>query len=86
MIRYDTSNSKFKIFVLHAAMKLQMTTGHEQLTLKQLWDGREVVFDAESDVDFFCRQFPFPLKFTRDATGKTTQVLAFDHDVWLREE
>jgi len=63
---------------------LKFTTQNDKLTLKQSWDGREITFEAESDTEFFCRDFPFPLKFTKDAKGETTQVLAFEKDVWIK--
>ena len=65
-------------------MHLQFTAKNDQLILKQLWDGREVTFDAESELEFFNREFPFPLKFSKDASGKVNQVLAFERDTWKR--
>ncbi|HEY5744843.1 MAG TPA: serine hydrolase domain-containing protein [Chryseolinea sp.] len=65
-------------------MHLQFTAKNNQLILKQLWDGREVTFDAESELEFFNQQFPFPLKFSKDASGKVSQVLAFERDTWKR--
>jgi CubicO group peptidase (beta-lactamase class C family) len=61
---------------------LNFRVSGNQLILKQLWDGREVTFDPESDTEFFSRQFPFPLKFTKDAKGNAVQVLAFEKDIW----
>lgn len=63
---------------------LQITATATGLKLKQLWDNREIDFVAISDVDFLNKQIPFPLKFTRDAVGNVTQVLAFNHDLWDR--
>lgn len=56
-----------------------------QLALTQLWDGREILFSPESGLDFFCKDFPFPLKFTRK-DGAITEVLAFDRDVWVKDD
>jgi len=63
---------------------LQFTSKDDKLILKQSWDGREVTFEAESDVEFFCRDFDFPLKFTKNADGEATQALAFGRDVWIK--
>ncbi|HTH55365.1 MAG TPA: S41 family peptidase [Cyclobacteriaceae bacterium] len=63
---------------------LQITSKGDKLILKQDWDGAEVVFEAKSDVDFFCSELSFPLKFTKNAQGNCTQVLAFGRDVWVR--
>jgi hypothetical protein len=54
------------------------------LILKQGWDNQESPFVATSDVDFYCRERQFPLKFTRDKDGNATQVLAFKRDLWKK--
>ena len=61
---------------------LQITATATGLTLKQLWDNREFNFVPISDVDFLNKQAAFPLKFTKDGTGKVTKVLAFNRDLW----
>jgi hypothetical protein len=61
---------------------LQITATASGLTLKQLWDGREVNFIATSDVDFLNKQTAFPLKFTKDKDGNAIKVLAFNRDSW----
>lgn len=61
---------------------LQITATATGLTLKQLWDNREFNFVAISDVDFLNKQAAFPLKFTKDSSGKVTKVLAFNRDLW----
>ncbi|WP_413666122.1 hypothetical protein ACEN9X_16195 [Mucilaginibacter sp. Mucisp86] len=52
------------------------------LTLKQSWDGKEINFKPLSDVLFLNQAFGFPLKFTKDASGNTVKVLAFNRDTW----
>jgi CubicO group peptidase (beta-lactamase class C family) len=64
---------------------IRFTAKENQLMLTQLWDGREILFSAESDLDFFCKEFPFPLKFTKDKDGSVTEVLAFNKDVWVKD-
>jgi len=54
------------------------------IVLKQLWDGQEIPFLAESDLAFFNPDFPFILKFSKDADGTVNQVLALDRDLWKR--
>ena len=61
---------------------LQITATATGLTLKQLWDNREINFAPISDVDFLNKKEAFPLKFTKDGTGKVTKVLAFNWDLW----
>jgi hypothetical protein len=54
------------------------------LILKQGWDNEESPFVATSDVDFYCKERQFSLKFTRDKDGNATQVLAFKRDLWKK--
>lgn len=54
------------------------------LILKQGWDNQESSFVATSDVDFYCKERQFPLKFTKDKDGNATQVLAFKRDLWKK--
>lgn len=54
------------------------------LVLKQGWDNQESAFVATSDVDFYCKERAFSLKFTKDKDGNATQVLAFKKDLWKR--
>ena len=63
---------------------LQITAKGNKLILKQLWDGREIVFAPESALEFFCKDQAFPLKFSKGQDGAVTQVLAFNKDVWLK--
>ncbi|MCD9018435.1 serine hydrolase domain-containing protein [Parachryseolinea silvisoli] len=63
---------------------LQLTSRDEKLILKQEWDGREVVFEAESETAFFAKDFHFPIKVTKKEQGAVTEFLAFDKDVWVR--
>jgi hypothetical protein len=65
-------------------LHIEFSTKMEKLILKQEWDGREVTFEPKSELEFFCKDFPFPLKFSKNDQGKITQVLAFGRDVWIR--
>jgi hypothetical protein len=61
---------------------LQITAKGDNLILKQLWDGQEIVFAQKSELEFFNEEKAFPLKFSKDKDGAIIQVLAFDKDVW----
>lgn len=63
---------------------LQITAKGNNLILKQLWDGQEIIFVPESALEFFCKDRSFPLKFSKGEDGAITQVLAFNRDVWLK--
>jgi hypothetical protein len=61
---------------------LQITATANGLTLKQLWDNKEINFIAISDLNFLNKEMGFPLKFTKDQAGNVTNVLAFNRDTW----
>ena len=65
-------------------MFLQIRATEKGLILKQGWDGQETPFVAISEVDFYCKERQFPLKFTKDKDGNATQVLAFKRDLWKK--
>jgi hypothetical protein len=54
--------------------------------LRQLWDGEEIFFEAQSELEFLNKEMSFPLKFSRNSKGKITEVLAFNRDVWKLDE
>lgn len=61
---------------------IQIRATDTGIILKQMWDGKEIPFVAQSDLDFYCKEAQFPLKFTKDKNGTATQVLAFNRDLW----
>jgi uncharacterized protein YjhX (UPF0386 family) len=63
---------------------IQITAAADHITLKQLWDGKEINFVPKSNVEFFCKEQSFPLKFIKDENGNIIQVLAFNKDLWQR--
>jgi hypothetical protein len=63
---------------------IQITAAADHITLKQLWDGKEINFVPRSNIEFFCKEQPFPLKFIKDDKGNVMQVLAFNKDLWQR--
>jgi len=63
---------------------IQITAAADHITLEQLWDGKEIDFVPKSNVEFFCKEQSFPLKFIKDDKGNVIQVLAFNRDLWQR--
>ncbi|MES1220664.1 MAG: hypothetical protein ABUT20_34500 [Bacteroidota bacterium] len=63
---------------------IQITAAADHILLKQEWDGKEISFVPKSNVEFFCKEQSFPLKFIKDDTGTVIQVLAFNKDLWQR--
>jgi hypothetical protein len=62
---------------------LKLTEVNNVLVVKQLWDGREFSLKQKSELGFTMAD-DAPFKFTKDKDGNVTQVLAFDHDIWLK--
>ena len=63
---------------------IQITAATDHITLKQLWDGKEISFVPKSNTEFFCKEHSFPLKFSKDDKGNIIQVLAFNKDLWQK--
>jgi hypothetical protein len=62
---------------------IQFTAKGNILVLKQHWDGNEIHFVPQSELQFFSKAVPlFSLEFTKDKDGQITQVLAFKRDLW----
>ena len=61
---------------------LQITANDDHIVLKQLWDNKEIKFVPKSDLEFFCKEQSFPLKFIKDKNGQVIQMLAFNRDLW----
>jgi CubicO group peptidase (beta-lactamase class C family) len=65
---------------------LQIVATEKQLMLRQLWDGKEIYFEAQSELEFLNKEISFPLKFSRNSRGEIAEVLAFNRDVWKRDD
>ena len=64
---------------------IQFTVNGNNLILKQHWDGNEIPFVPESELNFFCKTIPqFALAFTKGQDGNITQALAFGRDLWIK--
>lgn len=64
---------------------IQFTVRGTNLVLKQTWDGNEVFFVPEAEMDFFAKAIPlFTLHFTKETDGTISQVLAFKRDLWIK--
>jgi hypothetical protein len=65
---------------------IQISAATDHITLKQLWDGKEINFVPKSNLEFFSKELSFPLKFIKDDNGNVIQVLAFNRDLWQKEK
>lgn len=86
------SEKELKIFegyyqaAFNSDFYLQILIKEKQLMLRQLWDGKEIIFEAQSELEFFNKEMQFPLKFSRDGKGKIKELLAFNRDLWRLDE
>jgi hypothetical protein len=60
---------------------LEIRAKNNQLELKQLWDGKTIVFSPRSALDFFNADLSFPLHFHTEG-NLVKQVTCFGKDVW----
>lgn len=72
--------------IFNSDLYLQIVTSDKKLMLRQLWDGQEIFFEAQSELEFLNKEMSFPLKFSRDSKGRITEVLAFNRDLWKLDE
>lgn len=63
--------------------KLNIQSAANGLTLKQLWDNKEIAFTPRSETFFLNEDGTFPLTFLL-SDGEATQVTCFGDDIWLK--
>jgi len=62
---------------------IKLTEVNNVLVVKQLWDGYEYSLKQKNELEFTIADGS-PFKFTKNKNGNVTQVLVFDHDIWLK--
>jgi len=65
------------------SLKIDIRYSVNGLTIKQLWDNKEVVFTPRSEIFFLNEDGTFPLTFLL-SDGEAAQVTCFEDDVWLK--
>jgi len=73
-------------FIASKHVLIRITEEKGQLVLEQLWDNVKISFDKKSGLDFYNKEWGFPLKFIKGGDGTVNQVLAFDRDLWNKIE
>ncbi|WP_157278367.1 hypothetical protein [Olivibacter sitiensis] len=71
------------IFKDDNSFKINIQSSANGLTLKQLWDNKEITFTPRSETFFLNEDGTFPLTFLL-SDGEAVQVTCFEDDVWLR--
>ncbi|QEC53600.1 hypothetical protein EDD80_1312 [Anseongella ginsenosidimutans] len=65
------------------SLKIDIRSSAAGLTLKQLWDNKEITFTPRSETFFLNEDGTFPLTFLL-SNGEVVQVTCFKDDVWLK--
>lgn len=65
------------------SLKIDIRSSVHGLTIKQLWDNKEVTFTPRSETFFLNEDGTFPLTFLL-SDGEAVQVTCFENDVWLK--
>jgi hypothetical protein len=63
---------------------LRMTAKGNNIVVKEMWSGKEIVIAPASDLEFFGKDMRYPVKFTKDDKGAVTEALIFERDKWLK--
>lgn len=66
-------------------LKLNIRSSASGLTVKQLWDNKEIAFTPRSETFFVNADGTFPLTFSV-SSGAATQVTCFEDDVWFKAQ
>ncbi|WP_139378714.1 hypothetical protein [Parapedobacter luteus] len=65
------------------SLKIDIRPSANGLTIKQLWDNKEIAFTPRSETFFLNEDGTFPLTFLLNGK-EATQVTCFENDVWLK--
>lgn len=64
-------------------LKMNFRSSRTGLTMKQLWDNKEITFTPRSETFFLNDDGTFPLAFLL-SDKEATQVTCFENDIWLK--
>ncbi|MFD2596982.1 hypothetical protein ACFSSD_16770 [Sphingobacterium griseoflavum] len=65
--------------------KIKILSTQQGLTLKQMWDDKEVTFTPRSETFFLNEDGTFPLTFML-SNGEAIHVTCFENDIWLKDK
>ena len=65
------------------SLQIDIRSSANGLTIKQLWDNKEVAFTPRSETFFLNDDGTFPLTFLL-SDGEAVQVTCFADDVWIK--
>ena len=65
---------------------IKIITKNNHLVLIETWNGAEITFDQQSELEFFNEIRNYPLKFTKNKEGAIIQVLVHNKDLWKKAD
>lgn len=65
---------------------VKVITKNNHLVLVETWNGAEITFDQQSELEFFNESRNYPLKFTKTKEGAIIEVLLFNKDLWKKAD
>ncbi len=63
---------------------IRIITQNNHLVLIETWNGAEITFDQQSELEFFNEIRNYPLKFTKNKEGAIIDVLVHNKDLWKK--
>lgn len=63
---------------------IRIITKNNHLVLIETWNGAEITFDQQSELEFFNEIRNYPLKFTKNKEGAIIEVLVHNKDLWKK--
>lgn len=63
---------------------IKIITKNNHLVLLETWNGAEITFDQQSELEFFNEIRNYPLKFTKNKEGAIIDVLVHNKDLWKK--
>lgn len=63
---------------------IKIITKNNHLVLIETWNGAEITFEQNSELEFFNEPRNYPLKFTKNKEGAIIEVLVHNKDLWKK--
>jgi hypothetical protein len=61
---------------------IQIMAKDDNLVVKQLWDGKEIIFEAKTETFFYNKEQSIPLLILKDNNGAVVQVKLLENDLF----
>ncbi len=65
---------------------IKIITKNNHLVLIETWNGAEITFDQQAELEFFNEIRNYPLKFTKNKEGAIIEVLVHNKDLWKKAD